>query len=262
MARIVLIHWNEAEGAMRAGILKAAGFDCAALAPRGGAADLRALRENPPDAFVIDLSRLPSQGSAVAVDLRRGKTTRAVPIVFAGGAPEKLERIRKLLPDAAYADWDDVAAAVRVALAAPLAAPVVPSTMDLYAGAPLAKKLGIRKRTAVALVEAPDGFEKKLEPLPPEAEVRRGARGRAGLVLLFSTSIRDLRKRFASAARLLEQGGSMWIAWPKKASGMATDLGETAVRAFGLAAGWVDYKICAIDETWSGLLFTRRGGTR
>jgi len=131
--------------------------------------------------------------------------------------------------------------------------------MDFYAGAPLAKKLGIRPGTAVALLEAPEGFERVLDPLPPDVEIRRGARGRASLVLLFAMSMHDMRKRFATAARLLDQGGSVWIAWPKKASGIATDLNETAVRSFGLAAGWVDYKICAIDETWSGLLFTRRG---
>jgi CheY-like chemotaxis protein len=257
--RIVLIHWNEAEGAVRAAALRAAGFPTTCLAPRGGAADLRALRQNVPDAFVIDLTRIPSQGRAVAVELRRQKATRLAPLVFAGGEPEKVDRIRTLLPDATYTAWEDIAAAVRSALANAPAAPAVPSTMDFYAGASLAKKLGIRPGTVVALLEAPEGFEGQLEPLPPHVEIRRGARGRASLVLLFAMSMRDVRKRFDTAARLLEHGGSVWIAWPKKASGIPTDLGETGVRAFGLAAGWVDYKVCAIDQTWSGLLFTRRG---
>lgn len=258
MARIVLLHWNEAEGAERAQILRSAGFECTCIAPRGGSADLRALRQNVPDAFVIDLSRLPSQGRAVAVELRRQKATRLAPIVFVGGAPDKLDRIRQLLPDATYAAWENIAAAVKSALANAPASPTVPSTMDFYAGTPLAKKLGIRPGAAVALLEAPEGFERRLDPLPPDVEIRRGARGRASLVLLFALSMADLRRRFTAAARLLDQGGSAWIAWPKKASGVATDLNETSVRAFGLAAGWVDYKVCAIDETWSGLLFTRR----
>ncbi len=258
MARIVLIHWNEAEGKERAEILRAAGFESTCLAPRGGAADLRALRENVPDAFVIDLSRLPSQGRSVAVELRRQKATRLAPIVFVSGESEKVDRIRQLLPDATYAAWEDIAAAVRSALVNAPATPTVPSTMDFYAGASLAKKLGIRPGAAVALLEAPEGFERRLDPLPPDVEIRRGARGRASLVLLFAMSMRDLRKRFAASARLLDHGGSAWIAWPKKTSGIATDLNETAVRSFGLAAGWVDYKVCAIDETWSGLLFTRR----
>jgi CheY-like chemotaxis protein len=261
MPRILLIHWNEAEGAARAETLKASGFETVSLTPRGGSADLRAIRENVPDGFVIDLSRLPSQGCAVAVDFRRNKATRPVPIVFASGAPEKVAPIRKLLPDATYAEWENIADALKSALAKAPAAPVVPSTMDLYAGASLSKKLGVRSGRSVALLDAPEGFERKLKPLPPDVEIRRGARGRAGLVLLFAPSMRDLRKRFAAAARLVEDGGSVWIAWPKKASGIPTDLGENAVRSFGLAAGFVDYKICAIDETWSGLLFARRART-
>ncbi len=257
MPRVILIHWREAEGAAGAAILAAAGYETACLAPRGGPG-LRALRENAPDAFVIDLSRQPSSGCAVAIELRRQKATRFAPIVFAGGAPEKVDRIRKLLPDATYTGWDDMANAMASALANAPVRPAVPSTMELYAGAPLAKKLGVRTGRAVALLDAPEGFERKLEPLPPGVEIRRGARGRAGLVLLFAASMRHLRKRFAAAERLLEHGGGVWIAWPKKASGISTDLGETAVRSFGLAAGFVDYKICAIDETWSGLLFTRR----
>jgi len=258
MPRVVLIHWNEAEGAARAQLLGAAGYDAACLVPRGGSADLKTVRQNPPDAFVIDLSRLPSQGCAVAVDLRRGKATRAVPIVFAAGAPAKLGRIRELLSDAVYTEWDGIGAAVASAIANAPAAPAVPSTMQIYAGSSLPKKLGIKAGLAVALLDAPEGFEGKLDPLPPDVEIRRGARGHAGLVLLFATAMRDLEKRFAAAARLLEKGGSVWIAWPKKASGIPTDLGETEVRAFGLAQGFVDYKVCAIDETWSGLLFTRR----
>ena len=261
MTRILLIHWNEAEGAERVRLLQAAGFEAACLTPRGSAG-LRALRQSPPDAFVIDLSRLPSQGCAVAVDLRRQKATRPAPIVFAGGVPGKVGRIRELLPDATYTEWEQAAAAVRAALANVPARPAVPSAMDAYAGVPLPRKLGIRPGLAVALLDAPEGFECKLEPLPEGVQIRRGGRGQAGLVLLFVASASVLRKRFPAAVRLLEQGGSVWIAWPKKASGVPTDLGETAVRAFGLVAQWVDYKICAIDETWSGLLFTRRSSAR
>jgi hypothetical protein len=257
MPRVLLIHWRQEEGAARLAFLKAAGYEAECLVPRGGP-DLRSLREQLPDVFVIDLSRLPSQGCAVAVDLRRRKATRLVPIVFAGGTPDKVGRIRQLLPDAVYSEWDGAAGAVKSALADAPASPAVPSTMELYAGASLVKKLGVRPGLAVALLGAPERFEKKLEPLPEGTRIRRGAGGHAGIVLLFAASMRDLRKGFPGAARLVDGGGAVWIAWPKKASGVPTDLGEAAVRAFGLAAGFVDYKICAIDETWSGLLFTRR----
>ena len=83
-------------------------------------------------------------------------------------------------------------------------------------------------------------------------------RGRPQLILLFTKSRADLARRFPAAARALAEGGGLWIVWPKKASGVVSDLGENAVREFGLAVGFVDYKVCAVDQTWSGLLFARR----
>jgi hypothetical protein len=258
MSRVVVIHWQETEGAARVESLKAAGYDACFLTPRRGIADLRTLRERPPDALVIDLTRSPSQGRAIAIELRRQKATRLVPLVFAGGAPEKVASLRELLPDAGYAEWDRAAEAIGRALASAPTSPIVPSTMDPYSGTPLVKKLGVRNGCVVALLDAPEDFERKLGPLPDGAAVRRGARGAADLVLLFARSMRGLEKGFPRAARLLKQGGGIWIAWPKKASGVATDLSETSVRHFGLRASFVDYKVCAIDDTWSGLLFARR----
>ncbi len=99
MKRIVLIHWNASEAENRAGRLRPGGYHVVPLAPQGASA-LRELRSNPPDVFVIDLSRLPSQGRAVATLLRQQKETRQIPIVFVDGAPEKVARIRETLPDA------------------------------------------------------------------------------------------------------------------------------------------------------------------
>jgi CheY-like chemotaxis protein len=258
VTRVVLIHWKEAEGAARVHNLKAAGYDASCLVPRGGSADLRNLAEHPPDALIVDLTRSPAQGRAVAIELRRRKGTRLVPLLFAGGDPEKVARLRALLPDAQYAEWDRIAEAIRHALATPAAAPVVPSTMQPYSGAPLVKKLGIRQGATVTLLNAPEDFEQTLGPLPEGVALRRGGRGAAQTVLLFTRSLRGLEKEFPRAARLLEEGGGIWIAWPKKASGITTDLSEAGVRRFGLASGFVDYKVCAIDQTWSGLLFARR----
>ena len=173
----MLIHWNAAEAEERAARLRRSGHEAEFFAAQGGAA-LRAISEDPPDAFVIDLGRLPSHGSAVATMLRQQKATRRVPILFVGGEPGKVARVRALLPDA-----------------------------------------------------------------------------------VFARSAADLKRRFSGAARGLAEGGRLWIAWPKRASGANTDLTQAAVRAFGLGAGFVDYKICAIDETWSGLCFTRRGAS-
>ncbi len=231
------------------------------LVPRN-AADLRGLGANPPDAFLVDLTRLPSQGRAVALELRRAKGTRAVPLVFVGGDPEKTAAIRGLLPEAAFAEWCGAPEALERAIACPPAAPARAGggAMSAYAGAPLVKKLGIRPGTRVALLWAPVGFEAALAPLPEDVKLARRARGGADAVLLFARSRAELARRFASALRALGPRGGFWLVWPKQASGVSTDLTQTAVRAFGLAAGFVDYKICAVDRTWSGLLFTRRRG--
>jgi CheY-like chemotaxis protein len=257
MSRLTLIHWNAAEGEERAACLRSVGHETNAYAPQG-APGIRALRKNPPDAFVIDLSRLPSQGCGVAIMLRQQQATRPIPIVFAGGDPGKVARVRELLPDAVYAEWSRIHDALRRALEEPPADPVVPGTMDPYSGAPLPKRLGIQAGSEVVLLGAPAGFEEKLGALPENVRLRRRAQGRAHVLLLFTRSRADLDRRFPVAARALAEGGGLWIVWPKKASGVATDLTQSAVRAFGLGAGFVDYKICAIDGTWSGLLFARR----
>ena len=258
MGRLVLIHWNPEEGEARAGGLRGNGREVVVLTPRGGAAELRPLRDEPPEAILIDLTRIPSQGRAVGIELRRQKGTRDVPLLFVGGDAAKVERTRELLPDAVYTAWDGIGAALGRAAARTPARPVVPGAMAGYSGTPLAKKLGIRAGAAVALLGAPDGFEDTLGGLPAEVRLRRDARAVSDLMLLFVESRAALQKRFPAAVRTLNAKGSIWIAWPKKASGIQTDLSETSVRAFGLERGFVDYKVCAIDAKWSGLLFTRR----
>lgn len=263
MARVLLVHWKPEEVAVRAADLRRAGHHVRVLRPNG-MPDLRALRAAPPEAIVIDLGRLPSQGGAIATALRQQKATRAVPLVFVAGDPEKTRRVRALLPDAACTTWPGLRAALRRALAGggAAAAPVVPGTMAGYSGTPLPKKLGIRSGAVLALMGAPEGFHETLGPLPPGVTVRAGGRGLANVILLFVRSHAELARRFGTAARAMGEPAALWIVWPKRASGVRTDLAEQAVRDHGLAAGLVDYKIAAIDATWSGLCFARRRAHR
>jgi hypothetical protein len=254
--RIRLIHWKEAEAKERAALLKKAGFDVH-IGPTQQA-EFKALRADPPAAFVIDLGRLPSHGREVGLALRTQKGTRHVPLVFVGGDPDKVTRIRELLPDAVYTGWDDIASALRQAITQAPADPVVPeSKLAGYSGTPLPKKLGIKANTSLLLINAPEDFEATLGTLPDGVSVRRQARGQADLVIWFTMSRRELEDRLDFVAKMFGPGG-LWIAWPKKASGLATDVSEPIVRETGLAAGLVDYKICAIDAVWSGLRFARR----
>ena len=144
MARVMLFHWNDVEARERAARLARIGHQAVIPLLRSGA-DFKPIAADPPDAFLIDLSRLPSHGREVAAALRERKATRHVPIVFVDGAPEKVDRIRALLPDATYTDWKRVRGALRAALRRPVAAPVVPGPMAGYSGTPLPQKLGIKE---------------------------------------------------------------------------------------------------------------------
>jgi hypothetical protein len=128
-----------------------------------------------------------------------------------------------------------------------------------YSGTPLPKKLGIKEGSRLTLLGAPAGFMDVLGDLPPGVKVKSRAAGDSDVILLFSTTFSRLKSEFGKAMKLMPAGGGMlWVAWPKKAAKMVTDLDENLIRDFGLAAGVVDTKVCAIDDKWSGLRFSRR----
>ncbi len=127
-----------------------------------------------------------------------------------------------------------------------------------YSGTPLAKKLGIREGSRLALIDAPSDFQRLLEAMPPGLRIVRSARGPLDTIVFFTDSRARLSKRFGALARALQPAGGLWVAWPKRASGVATDLTENVVREIGLATGLVDNKVAAIDEVWSGLRFVVR----
>ena len=127
-----------------------------------------------------------------------------------------------------------------------------------YSGTPLPQKLGIKPGARLAVVRAPEGFEGALDPLPEGVRLRTQARGAQDIVLFFATRRAELERRFDSLARTVAPAGGLWIAWPKRTACVATDLREGIVRDLGLAHGLVDNKVCAVDETWSGLRFVFR----
>ena len=122
-----------------------------------------------------------------------------------------------------------------------------------YSTTPLARKLGIDAGCSVALLDEPDHFRELLEPIPDGVEFRTTVRGRADVVVAFFVRRSLLRRRMGLMSRAVFPAGGLWIAWPKKASGVPTDITEDTIRAEVLGMGLVDNKVCAIDETWSGL---------
>ena len=135
-------------------------------------------------------------------------------------------------------------------------------TTSGYSGTPLPRKLGIKDDARLAVVSAPAGFDKTLGKLPDGVQVRTQARGRVDVLVFFVTRQAELARRFPAFVRALEYDGGLWVAWPKKTSGVATDLVFERVQQVGLDAGLVDNKVAAIDETWSGLRFVFRVADR
>ena len=124
-----------------------------------------------------------------------------------------------------------------------------------YSGTPLPKKLGIVEGSTLALIDAPHGV---IDGLPQGVTVKRRARGSADVVVSFFVRRRDLERRIAALAKMIHPSGGLWVAWPKRAAGRATDMHDDVVREVALPLGLVDNKVCAIDETWTGLRFVWR----
>ena len=121
-----------------------------------------------------------------------------------------------------------------------------------YSGTPLVKKLGIKENFKAAIMNAPPDFVRTLD-LPPGVKLSSRGPQPLDFAMLFVKSRRELENKFLLCAAKLTPAGMLWISWPKKASGVATDLTDNVVREIGLAKGMVDVKVCAVDETWSGL---------
>ena len=132
------------------------------------------------------------------------------------------------------------------------------SFMAGYSHRSLVDKLGIKAHSRIALVAAPRGYRRTLGALPAGVRVATTVRGTFPFIQFFTTRRGDLARRFPSLVRALTTDGALWVSWPKRSSGVTTDLTEDAVRAVALPAGLVDIKVCAVDEVWSGLKLVRR----
>ena len=127
-----------------------------------------------------------------------------------------------------------------------------------YSGTPLPKKLGIKDKFRVTFVDLPSDVRSELRDSLRGCEMASDARAPLDFAMLFVKTQAELKKKFPRTAKQLAPAGMLWVSWPKKASGVATDLDENVVRGIGLNAGLVDVKVCAVSEVWSGLKFVIR----
>lgn len=242
MPRALILHYKPAEA-----------LPLAERVPKA----FRGIRENPPAVIVIDLMRMPSYGRAMGVLLRQSKSLRAIPVVFVEGDPEKSDLVSRTLPGAIVAPWDRLGPALRRAIASQPAAPRPPAPHDT----PLLRKLRISEGSVIALLHEPKGIRAKLSPLPKRARIQLEMDG-ADKVIVFFKSMAALSRELPSLANSMRRGMTLWIVWPKKAGNAAGDLSAPAIwemcRSYRLAVG----RVCAFDETWSALAFTRRDSAK
>jgi len=253
MSRLRLIHWNAAEAARYVTLLTEAGHRVE-YSHEFSPPLLREWRASPPDAFVIDLSRLPSHGREIAVALRQYKATRTTPIVFCDGEEEKVAKTRALLPNAVFCPFGRLKNALRAATRSKPSIAVVPAAMmDRYAGRPTAQKLGIRAGSTVALVNGPRDMPAALGELPEGVTLTDEV---GDVTLYFATDPSEVQMQLSS----LRAGAArtkLWVCW-KKGKSKETGITEDFVRKTGIALGLVDYKVCSVSEVWSGLLFAAK----
>jgi len=259
MKRIRLIHFHAEEAMERTARLVSLGHEVSGDVLRDGASWVKDVRRLRPDGVVIDLSRLPAHGREIGRSMRLSTGLRSTPIVFVGGDPAKAARVRELLPDATYTTWERMGADLGRALASPPSSPHVPQDHPgAHSGKPVVEKLGFKSGMTVALVDAPPEVAAAFGAEAPAGVVfRHDLRGRCDLAVCFVAGLDVLGRRMEALVGRLRLD-AFWIAWPKQASGVATDVTQTHVRAAAQAAGYVDAKICGIDAVWSGLRFVRR----
>jgi hypothetical protein len=236
----VVIHREPDEAAALAGRLRDRGIEARpylSLGTRG----FRSLREDIPDAILIDLTRLPSYGKAVAVLLRENKALGGIPLVFLTGDPKKTAAVKRVLPDATYSEWSEVATAVDKAIARPktVKPPRRPSRT-------VEQKLGIAAGTRVALVHPPDDRKLPADALAAKPD-------QADVVMMWARTEASLERELPRLASIMTKGRRVWLLWPKRTSGIETNLTMYRVREMAQAHGLTDYKVCSVDEVWSAM---------
>jgi CheY-like chemotaxis protein len=256
MQRLRVIHWDAEEARALVELCRGAGYQVD-YDSGGGTAVVKATRKAPvPDAIVIDLTRLASHGREVGVALRNYKALRATPIVFVDGEEMKVEKTRERVPDAYFCSRGQLLRTLKKAIREAGSKPAVPATpmMELYRSRFTFQKLGVEPGMSLGVVDPPRDYLAALGEMPEGVEIVENPDSPQAVTVWFvhelDPYLDSLRRMRAIADRT-----KLWVAWRKGAkNGITQNSVRESAREFGL----VDYKICAIDGHWSGMLFTRK----
>ena len=254
MPRVRLFHWKAEEAKPLIAALRAEGYTVDYPGDKANG-NWRSLRQSPALAAVIDLTRLPSHGRWVAAEIRATKSLRHIPIVFVDGDPAKVETIRKMMPDAVYTSRTRLASALKKVK--PLADPVVPPRLMNRTDRTAAEKLGITAGARVVLLDPPPDYLRVLGRIPENVSFEEETSDAAPLTLWF---VRDPDAYLAGVDAMRKRSASsrIWVIYPKGQSGRTTGITQAFIREIALSVGLVDYKVCSVNQVWTGLLFTRK----
>ncbi len=242
-----VFHQRESEAEALLRVLRKEGYRVM-YDPTPGTKTVREIKEDGTSIIVIDLSRLPSHGRHIGVWVRGSKGIRHIPLVFVGGDPVKVAAIRQEIPDAAYTSTDRLS--VTLQRLKGLKEPVVPRQMMQSApGRTNAQKLGIQECSQVLAIDPPNDYERVVGAMPESAGFVESPP--ASVTLWFVHDAGEFEAGLPKR-RVFAGNSKLWIVWPK---GRRDGFNGDFVRARGLKVGLVDYKICSLNERWSGMLF-------
>lgn len=255
MPRIRLIHWKPAEAVALVEALRRDGH-LVEYEEHEGPGLMRRLGEARPDVLVIDLSRLPSHGKAVASTVRGTKRTRDIPIVFHAGEPAKVAALREVFPGEVFVPGlARLRAALRKIRSAPASAVGAAVGGIANPNRTAAQKLGIRAGAKVGVLDPPREYLRLVGAVPEGVEFVEDGRS-LGLLLWFVHDAREFEARLPDARRWAANA-KLWVLWRKQAAGKSV-LTQLEIRRLAGEFGLVDYKICSVDDSWSGMLFALR----
>ena len=247
--RVRLFHWKPDEAKPLIASLRAAGYEVL-YSETSQSPSVERIKGEAPAAIVIDLSRLPSHGRYVGAWVRGSKSTRHIPLVFVGGQPEKIARIKLNLPDATYTTPARLIQTLK--RLKPPRDPVVPrQMMQTDPARTTAQKLGIAKPMRVGLIDPPPDYARLMGMLPEGVTLDENPRGACPITLWFVHDPGEFEAALP-ARRSIAAHGRLWIVWRK---GRRDGLNGNFIREAALAMGLVDYKICSLDGVWSGMVF-------
>lgn len=249
--RIRLFHWRESESGPLIALLEKAGYEVDYQGEHG--VKFASLRQHPTHAVVIDLTRMPSHGRYVAAEIRSRKSLCHLPIVFVDGDPVKLQKIRETVPDAVFVARSKLIVALKKVKPLTSPSPTKPM-MASYVERTVAQKLGITEKMRVAVIDPPRDYGKAIGKLPQGAQLEEEPEETLPLTLWFVRDPETYLDRLAGMRRLCAKS-RLWVIYPKCARGRKAGLTQFVVRDAALELGLVDYKICSVDATWTGMLF-------